>query len=92
MEKNLVLNEEQFVEFQQFCRDKGFDLSYYSDEISGSRSYIENHQFESPRVIKLRKSGFSYRGIPYGVAEWQKADWARRFSRIRDEFFSGSGV
>jgi len=38
MEKNLVLKEKQFAEFQQFCREKGFDLSYYSNEISGSQS------------------------------------------------------
>jgi len=89
MEKNLVLNEKQFAEFQQFCRDKGFDLSYYSNEIFGSQSEIENYQFEVPQVIKLRKSRFSYRGIPYDVAEWQKVAWTSKSSQIRDEFFIG---
>jgi len=86
MEKTLALDEKQFAEFQQFCRDKGFDLSYYSNEISGSRSEIANYQFESPRVIKLRKRRFSYRGTPYDVAEWQRVAWANRFSQARNEF------
>jgi len=86
MKKNLVLNEKQFADFQQFCRDKGFDLSYYSNEISGSQSEIENYQFNGPQVIKLRKSRFTYRGTPYDVAEWQKVAWANRFSQIRNEF------
>jgi len=86
-EKNLVLMESEFAEFQEFCRNRGFDLSYYSGEVTGSKREIESYPFNGPRVVRLRKGLFAYRGVPYDVAEWQKNDWSHQFSRIRDEFF-----
>jgi len=47
--KNLVLSERDFNDFQNFCREKGFDLSYFSSEISGSAKEIEQLQFSEPQ-------------------------------------------
>lgn len=85
--QNLALSEVDFDKFQRFCREKGFDLSYFGSEVSGSREQIERHQFDSPKVIKLRKSRFGFAGIQYDVAEWQQANWRRTLPKLRDEFF-----
>ena len=85
--ENLVLSEVDFDRFRRFCHEKGFDLSYYSPEISGTKEEIERHHFDSPKVIKLRKRRFGFEGIPYDVAEWQQEDWRRILPELRDEFF-----
>ncbi len=87
MTENLVLPENEFTEFKQYCRERGFDLSYFSGEISGSKGEIEQHQFDSPQVIKLTKHRFTFRGVPYTVAEWQQEKWRSCFPEIREEFF-----
>ena len=87
MSKNLVLLELEFDEFKQYCKEKGFDLSYISAEISGSREEIESYQFDSLKIIKLRKRRFSFQGIPYDVAEWQQKKWRTSFPEIRSDFF-----
>ena len=87
MSQNLVLPEVEFDEFQRFCRQKGFDLSYFGPEISGSKENIERRQFDSPKVIKLKRQRFTSKGIPYDVAEWQREKWSATLSRLRDEFF-----
>ena len=56
--------------FQRYCREQGFDLSYFSSKISGTRKEIGQHQFDDFQVIKLIKHTFAYTGIPYSVAEW----------------------
>lgn len=87
MAKNLVLPEAEFNEFRRYCRGKGFDLSYFGAEILGSKEEIEGHQFDSPKVIKLRRRRFAFQGIPYDVAEWQREKWNGSLSRLQDEFF-----
>ena len=84
---NLVLSEAEFVEFKQYCREKGFDLSYFGPEILGSKEGIEHYQFSRPQVIKLRKRRFTFQGIPYDVAEWQQERWDSGLPQIQDEFF-----
>lgn len=86
MAQNLVLSEVEFAEFKRFCSVKGFDLSYFSPEISGSRKEIEHYQFDSPKVIKLERSRFSFRGTPYDVAEWQRETWRSSLLEIWSEF------
>jgi hypothetical protein len=83
---NLVLSEAEFDEFKQYCREKGFDLSYFGPEILGSKEEIE-HRFSRPQVIKLRKRRFTFQGIPYDVAEWQQQKWLTSLPGLRDEFF-----
>ena len=90
MAKNLLLSEAEFVDFQRYCREKGFDLSYFSGEISGSKEEIERHQFDRPKVIKFKRQRFSSKGIPYDVAEWQREKWSATLSRLTDEFFESS--
>jgi len=87
MAKNLVLSEAEFVEFKQYCREKGFDLSYFGSEILGSKEEIEHYQFSRPQVIKLRKRRFTFQGIPYDVAEWQQERWDSSLPQIQDELF-----
>ena len=87
MAKNLVLSEAEFVEFKQYCREKGFDLSYFGSEILGSKEEIEHCQFSRPQVIKLRKRRFTFQGIPYDVVEWQQERWDSSLPQIQDEFF-----
>ena len=84
---NLVLSETEFVEFKQYCREKGFDLSYFGPEILGSKEEIERYQCDGPKVIKLRKRRFTFQGIPYDVAEWQQERWDSSLPQIQDEFF-----
>ena len=55
MSKNMVLLETEFDEFKQYCKEKGFDLSYFSGEISGSKEKIRAYRFDKPKVIKLKK-------------------------------------
>ena len=86
---NLILSQAEFDEFKQHCREKGFDLSYFSAAISGSRKEIEQYQFESPKVIKLRKRLIGFEGTPYDVAEWQREKWIRTLQQIQEEFFKG---
>jgi hypothetical protein len=86
MAKNLLLSEAEFDDFQRYCREKGFDLSYFSGEISGSKQEIERHQFDDPQVIKLTRHRFTFGGVPYTVAEWQQEKWRSCFSEIREEF------
>ena len=85
--KNLVLSEAEFVEFKQYCREKGFDLSYFGPEILGSKEEIERYQFSRSQVVKLRKRRFTFQGIPYDVAEWQQEKWDSSLPQIQDEFF-----
>ena len=85
--KNLVLSERDFNDFQNFCREKGFDLSYFSSEISGSAKEIEQIQFSEPQVIKLIKHRFTSVGVPYSVAEWQQDKWRSQFSEVQENFF-----
>ena len=87
MAKNLILSEDEFDEFKQYCHEKGFDLSYFGPEILGSKEEIEHYQFSRPQVIKLRKSRFTFRGIPYDVAEWQQEKWDSSLPQIQYEFF-----
>ena len=68
MAKNLLLSEAEFDDFQRYCREKGFDLAYFSSKISGSREEMEQHQFDDARVIKV----IGHQGVPYTVAEWQQ--------------------
>jgi hypothetical protein len=84
--KNLVLSEAEFVEFKQYCCEKGFDLSYFSSDISGSKEEIERYQFDGPKVIKLKRRRFSFSGTPYDVAEWQQQKWLTSLPGLRDEF------
>lgn len=91
MADNLVLSESDFEEFRQYCRQRGFDLCYFSSEISGSRQEIANLQFGSPKVIKIIKRRFSLRGVPYDVAEYQQNEWKRAFPSIKEEFFRRVG-
>ena len=87
MSKNLVLSEAEFVEFKQYCREKGFDLSYFGPDISGSKEEIERYQFDGPKVIKLKTCCCSFSGTPYDVAEWQHHKWLTSLPGLRDEFF-----
>ena len=87
MAKTLVLSEAEFDEFKQYCHEKGFDLSYFGPEILGSKGEIESYQFDSPKVIKLKRRRFSFSGTPYGVAEWQQQKWLTSLPRLLDEFF-----
>ena len=89
MSENFVLPEAEFVVFQEFCRNKGFNLCYFGDEISGSQEEIENYHFDNPRVIKMIPQWFSYKGIPYDVAEYQKDKWSMAIAGLRGEFFAG---
>ena len=61
MAKNLVLSEAEFDEFKQYCHEKGFDLSYFGPDISGSKEEIERYQFDGPKVIKVKRRRFSFR-------------------------------
>jgi len=83
---NILFPEEDFEEFKSYCRREGFDLSYYSSEITGSLREIEKHRFGSPKVIKLKKKRFGYDGIPYSVSEWQQEQWHHRLADIVDKF------
>ena len=89
MAQNLVLSEDEFDEFRQYCRGKGFDLSYFGPDISGSREEIERYQFDGPKVIKLKRRRFSFSGRPYDVAEWQQQKWLTSLPGLRDEFLRG---
>jgi hypothetical protein len=73
--RNLLIPEEYFEEFKLYCREAGFDLCYFSNEITGSLREIENYQFDKPCLIRLKKKRFGYCGIPYAVAKWQQAQW-----------------
>jgi hypothetical protein len=83
---NLILSETEFGDFQRYCREKGFDLSYFSSGILGSRKEIEQHQIDDFQVIKLIKHKFAYTGIPYSVAEWQQDKWRNQFLEIQEDF------
>jgi hypothetical protein len=85
--KNLVLSEAEFDEFKQYCHEKGFDLSYFGPDISGSKEEIEHYQFDGPKVIKVKRRRFSFSGTPYDVAEWQHHKWLTNLPGLRDEFF-----
>ena len=87
VEQNLILAEAEFDEVQRYCREKGFDLSYYSSSISGSEKEIRQQKFDEPQVIKLIKRRFTSIGIPYSVAEWQQDRWHNQFKEIQQEFF-----
>ena len=87
IEENLILSETEFDEFQRYCREKGFDLSYYSSSISGSIKEIQQQKFDEPAVIKLLKHRFTSIGIPYKVAEWEQVRWHNQFKEIQREFF-----
>jgi hypothetical protein len=87
MAKNLLLSEAEFDHFQRYCREKGFDLSYFSGEISGSKQKIERHQVDDPQVIKLTRHRFTFGGVPYTVGEWHQEKWRSCFSEIQEEFF-----
>ena len=84
---NLILSEIEFGNFQRYCREKRFDLSYFSSGILGSRKEIEQHQFDGFQVIKVVKRGFIHEGIPYTVAEWQQGEWRNQFLEIQEDFF-----
>ena len=86
MGNNLVLSEAEFGEFKQYCREKGFDLSYFGPDISGSKEEVERYQFDGPKVIKLKRHRFSFSGTPYDVAEWQQQKWLASLPELRDEF------
>ena len=87
MAQNLLLSEAEFDEFRQYCRGKGFVLSYFGPDISGSREEIERYQFDGQKVIKLKRRRFSFIGTPYDIAEWQQQKWLTSFPGLRDEFF-----
>ena len=88
MTENLVLEEAEFEQFRQYCRTKGFDLSYFHcSEITGLKEEIARHQFDSPKVIKLRKRWLGFAGIPYDVSEWQQESWRTNLPGLKDEFF-----
>ena len=87
IEQSLILSEAEFDEFQRYCREKGFDLSYYSSNISGSEKEIQQQKFDEPAVIKLIKHRFTSIGIPYTVAEWEQDRWHNQFKEIHREFF-----
>jgi hypothetical protein len=87
MTENLLLEEADFKEFRQHCRSKGFDLSYYCSEISGAKEEIARYQFDTPKVIKLRKRRFGFVGLPYDVAEWQQESWHNSLPKLKEEFF-----
>ena len=91
IEQNLILSEAEFDEFQRYCREKGFDLSYFvsyfSSEISGSRKAIERHQFDEPKVITLIRRRFTSICVPYIGAEWQQDKWRNQFKEIQQKFF-----
>jgi len=89
MAQNIVLAEAEFEKFRQFCRARGFDLCYYSPEISGSEKEIESYPFDSPKVIKLRKRRFGFQGTPYDVAAWQGEKWASSLWQLWDKFRKG---
>ena len=87
IDNNLILTEIEFDDFQRYCREQGFDLSYFSSKISGTRKEIGQHQFDDFQVIKLIKHKFAYTGIPYSVAEWQTDKWRNQFAEIKGDFF-----
>jgi len=70
--RNLLIPEEYFEEFKLYCREAGFDLCYFSSEITDSLRGIENYKFDRTYPIRLKKKRFGYCGIPYAVAEWQQ--------------------
>ncbi|MBA7478648.1 hypothetical protein ES707_14076 [subsurface metagenome] len=86
---NLVLIESKFCEFQRFCRQNGFDLCYFEPGISGSKEDIERHQFDRPKVIKLKRHRFTSEGIPYDVAVWQQDKWRTMLPQLKDKFCKG---
>lgn len=88
MIRNVIMTESKFRDFQNYCCVKGFDLSYFSSEISGSEEEIEWYQFDLPKVIKIKRNGFWYQGVPYDVAVWQQQNWNSSFKQIVPEFFS----
>ena len=88
---NLILSQVEFDEFKRHCLEKGFDLSYFSAAISGSRKEIEEYQFDGPKVIKLRKRLIGFEGTPYDVAEWLHEKWISVLPQIQEEFFEGRG-
>jgi len=87
IEENLILSETEFDEFQRYCREKLFDLSYYGSSISGSEKEIQQQKFGEPAVVKLLKHRFTSIGIPYTVAEWEQVRWHNQFKEIQREFF-----
>ncbi|WP_324664213.1 hypothetical protein VLL09_04720 [Dehalococcoides mccartyi] len=87
MVENLVLSDTEFADFKRLCKEKDFDLSYFSGEISGSKEEIRTYRFDSPKVIKLKKLCFGFQGIPYDVAEFQQEKWSTSLPEIREEFF-----
>lgn len=84
---NLVLVEEEFIGFQRFCRKCGFDLCYFGTEIYGSEESIASHQFEGPKVIKLKTLKNVCIGIPFDIADWQGKKWNTSLSALMTEFF-----
>ncbi|MCX8125773.1 MAG: hypothetical protein N3E40_01325 [Dehalococcoidia bacterium] len=86
MGDNLLLEGAAFEQFRQYCRTQGFDLSYYTSEISGSIKEIADYYSDSPKVIRLRKRRFGFSGVPYDVAEWQRESWRENFIRLRKDF------
>jgi len=84
--ESLVLSETEFDEFRQYCRGKGFDLSYVSPDISGSKEEIERYQFDGQKVIRLKRRRFSFSGTPYDVAECQQQKWLMSLPGLRDGF------
>lgn len=83
--ENVVLPEAEFDAFQRFCRDKGFDLSYYGPEIDGGKVGV--YQSAGSKVIKVKRRRFSSVGVSYDVAEWQQEEWSTVLPRLKDEFF-----
>lgn len=90
--ENLVLYEAEFDRFRRFCREKGFDLSYFSPEISGTKEEIVCHAFDSSKVVKLRNRRFGFTDIPYDVAKWQQESWKAQISGLKDEFFQKAKI
>jgi hypothetical protein len=87
MTKNLVLAEREFDDFKRLCRKKGFDLSYYGPQISGSIKEMKNTNLDGSRVILLSKHWFINHGVPYSVAEWQQEKWCNNRPDLEDKFF-----
>jgi hypothetical protein len=87
IEENLILSETEFDKFQRYCRENGFDLSYYSSSFSGSEKEIQQQKFDEPVAIKLIKHRFTSVGKPYTVAEWEQVRWHNQFKEIQQEFF-----
>jgi len=85
--KNLVLAEAEFEEFQKYCKNKGFDLNYFSEPGISSEKELENFQLEkAPRVAVISKKRFGKKAKIYDVAEWQREKWQNSFWQISEEF------